>query len=553
MKCTLVRSLISLTLLSSPQVFARTYKSLDCYEKKQGPGPIRIKLEPSPKPGDAADSFELWCYAALGNGETLIFNADHDRIRAELSILFKEGGNSSQDMVTYGSLSRGELKIIRQAAGAYLPAISLRAETAAKQGLRKSLSNSFELETSLDSVLSLFHGQALIESVESPLQEGNFAKQLADELLPYKAYWWPHEGVPLAAGPYSPLGKYDAAVTARTGRNPLASDWELKYHSLQNVEWGGHCNGWAASSILYRKLPAPLWDRLTQNVFQVSDIEGILAEASFCVQWTFFGNRNNAGPHDDPTDIRPDLFHKVLRHYIDVEEKPIAFDYEADESVDNNIISGYDMTITKDPTIPKQFRVDLRVRQHYYAYHRKESQGVASSFINPVYAYTLRTDDQGAIIGGTWLSENPDFLWVPLAQKRCGRENPSIDENFVSQTLMNLPAAQLREQTLEVPKDIVLKAGESRIIFQGDLHGSDFKLNFPLAHSLVPLNLQVKGAHRYPFLEEEDLLANYDFTKSSTFAIPAIVLRTIEIQNQGTEPVSLELLGSGTLSYLGGD
>ena len=39
------------------------------------------------------------------------------------------------------------------------------------------------------------------------------------------------------------------------------------------------------------------------------------------------------------------------------------------------------------------------------------------------YEYTLDVDGQGKPIGGTWLSKNPDFLWAPIAQKECGREN----------------------------------------------------------------------------------------------------------------------------------
>ena len=47
------------------------------------------------------------------------------------------------------------------------------------------------------------------------------------------------------------LHLYDLYVEKLTGKNPNSREWEINNHSLENLSWGGHCNGWAAKSILY--------------------------------------------------------------------------------------------------------------------------------------------------------------------------------------------------------------------------------------------------------------------------------------------------------------
>src|SRR5262249_11654736 len=122
--------------------------------------------------------------------------------------------------------------------------------------------------------------------------EGHFEDAVDDSVLPYGGYWWPYATLELSSGPYSPLGKYDAYVTATTGANPESADWESAHHSDTAVEWGGHCNGWAASSILHEEISQPLWDPNNEVVIYDNDVNGMFAEASFCVDAVYYGARN---------------------------------------------------------------------------------------------------------------------------------------------------------------------------------------------------------------------------------------------------------------------
>jgi hypothetical protein len=279
------------------------------------------------------------------------------------------------------------------------------------------------------------------------LTEGQYTSTLPVELHPYGAYWWPHSGLPLSSGPHSPLGKYDGYVLSKTGVDPKAREWESENHSLQHVEWGGHCNGWAASSVLHQEAKAPKWSEEINDVILTSDFNGMLAEASFCVDWAFYGSRYNGGADEDIYDIHADRFHKVLLYYIDGLKKPIAMDYKTGDSVDNHVIVGYNMKISKDQSLPLTYVVTNELSMYGYDRLRSEWTGTASRAYKLVYTYKLTTDEAGNIISGTWISHNPDFLWVPLAQKKCGRENPKIDHDIVLEAMSILPDAAVETVT----------------------------------------------------------------------------------------------------------
>ncbi|MGZ5279832.1 MAG: hypothetical protein ACXWC9_07820, partial [Pseudobdellovibrionaceae bacterium] len=285
----------------------------------------------------------------------------------------------------------------------------------------------------------------------TPITEGFFSARVTDDRMPFSGYWWPYSGQEMASGEYSPLGKFDRWHFENLNQVNESSKWEAENHNLQQVSWGGHCNGWAASSILYPEPTAPVADPISKIVFLPSDLKGILASTSFCVNWAFYGKRFRQ-EGDDLKDILPDRFHKLLEHYVLNLNKPIAIDYFPNAEVDNNIITGYDLTITK--TGPGLFHVDARIRAANYSSSRQESPGPAQprSFH---YSYQLTTNEAGEIISGQWLStENPDFLWVPTSQANCGRENPRVDYKKVNR-ILQLPKAT--QQNLILDREIELQ------------------------------------------------------------------------------------------------
>ncbi|MCX6125847.1 MAG: hypothetical protein NTV34_14025 [Proteobacteria bacterium] len=224
-------------------------------------------------------------------------------------------------------------------------------------------------------------------------EEGQFTSMIPEDKHPYGAYWWPHSGLPLITGDYSPLAKYDRFVRGKTGVDPMSRKWESDNHSLQHVEWGGHCNGWAASSILHKEATTIKWSREINHVILPSDFNGMLAEASFCVDLAFYGHRYNGTAGEDLKDISPEKFHQVLLYYIDQIKKPIATDYVQGVSVDNHVIVGYDMTITKDATLPNTYNVINELSMYGYDVNRNEVIGKSTESYTRRFTYQLTTDD----------------------------------------------------------------------------------------------------------------------------------------------------------------
>ncbi len=234
---------------------------------------------------------------------------------------------------------------------------------------------------------------------------------------PFRGYWWPWSGAL-----YPTLAKYDEWVRARGLSRPSALEWERAYHRPLST-WSGHCNGWAASSLLY---PEPIRGVVVRdgNVsFGVADIKGLLASLSFCVRYSFHGQRyRQAG--DDPTDIDPKLFHRVLLDNLGNRRRGVAVDVNAGEGVDNQIVSGGVWTVSR-LNGDRRFRVRAALDIHIYDGGLSDVPGVAP-FSTRIYTYDVTTDVEGRVIEAAWVGENPDFLWVPLEPADCGRDNPHV-------------------------------------------------------------------------------------------------------------------------------
>ncbi|PIU00914.1 MAG: hypothetical protein COT74_03155 [Bdellovibrionales bacterium CG10_big_fil_rev_8_21_14_0_10_45_34] len=263
---------------------------------------------------------------------------------------------------------------------------------------------------------------------------GKYKEELPKENRPWRGYWYPYKDAPLAAGSNPPLSLYDQWVNLKTGVNPKSVDWELEIHSLDDVEWGGHCNGWAAASILYPEPKKPVYLPELGVSLSVWDQKGLLNEASYCANWLFYGSRNNSR-QPDFTDISAELFHKALIYSIKVLRRPIAYDRYNDDKVDNYVISRYEFKISKKNN---EGRVSVRARLKVHVYDRDidNKVGEARSF-EPYFDYYLWTDDQGNILKGEWKrgESNPDFVWIPLNQMKCRGENPRVEHQFVEQML----------------------------------------------------------------------------------------------------------------------
>lgn len=398
-------------------------------------GPIAGQTDTScynfhvPETADRAASIlafktETWCYQDLSYpaGSTFIFNGDEETVRPELAMVVDANG-----ILTHGSLLAGEVTVHRVRASEFNPfSIPLKEP----QNIWPQEANQIYDPHSADSVLEF------LLAARSPVNDLSIHAIPEDHasanIKPWRGYWWPYRGRTLYGSEKSPLAKYDRYVDANTGSNPNAASWEGKHHRFHGVLWEGHCNGWAASSILRKQPDKPKHDPRSGVTFSVSDQKGLLAETDYCAKTAFFGKRYRGRTGDDINDIHPEVFHKTLLYYIGELRKPVVMDYKRKASVDNNVISGYSMSRLKKSDY--EYDITAVLTMHKYDRSRSEELGIARTYTR-TYKYSLMTDTTGKIVKGSWNSENPDFLWVPLGISDCSTNNPQLKHEIVQQIL----------------------------------------------------------------------------------------------------------------------
>jgi hypothetical protein len=407
-----------LLLARAPSIGASVATPWKCYE-------YTVTNNAAPDIHENANHREHWCRARFGTQEFL-FNADLNEPHAELAALIDYDNSGKVIAVTHGSLNQGKVSIYRSLSPEINPLpVPIDPQEAQRQGHVVRFVLAQEKQNAAFKLLSRFRSRLVETSISRPrVAAGTFESDLPDSALPWRGYWWPMKNYPLANGSNSPLAKYDRIIQQTLGYDPGSVAWEVENHALSSDEWDGHCNGWAAATILYPEPTSALRDPMSGVELEISDIKGLLSEAGYCISDAFYGHRYN-GPGDDPSDIYPDQFHKVLLYYIDGVKKPIIYDYERLEPIDNNIITGYEMTITKAADSPSRFHVNVSLHSHRYDYGINQKTGPAYAYIRN-YEYYLDTDSSGNITGGEWISTNPDFLWVPLSRATCLGENPGV-------------------------------------------------------------------------------------------------------------------------------
>lgn len=385
---------------------------------------------------DAAivENKETWCYQQLSSpaGTLFVFNADTDKVIPELSFTIDPDG-----VMTHTSVKRGIRSVHKVLVKEFNPFSIPYNEPKKMQPLVPQFLDK-ELTSSANEALRVLStSDAKLEKLDTlEMDIGEITEE--SDIKPWRGYWWAYNGRRLSNGSNSPMAKYDRFVKARTGSNPGSQSWENSRHRYHGINWEGHCNGWAASSVLRAEPATSKFDEQSGVTFSVTDQKGLLAETDYCVKIAFFGSRYR-GRNSNARDIGAALFHKTLRYYIGTLKKPIAVDYKQLGPVDNHVISGYTMTITKTGT--NSYAVTAKVRIHKYDKAPSQTPGEAPLYTR-TYSYRLTEASDGSLTG-SWTSTNPDFLWVPLASVDCNNNNPRINHDRI-QEILDLPAATSR-------------------------------------------------------------------------------------------------------------
>ncbi|MBF0409372.1 MAG: hypothetical protein HQM10_18675 [Candidatus Riflebacteria bacterium] len=275
--------------------------------------------------------------------------------------------------------------------------------------------------------------------IASPLsaQEERFTiqKKGSDKAMlnpaPWSGYWWDRK----SGGIIDSFKVYDAAVEKKTGKNPGATAWESDqrngHYDPAGPNWAGHCNGWAAAAILE---PEPKTSKTYQGfTFSTANQKALLSEMYMDCYAEFYGKRkNNNFPLS--SDIRPDLFHRLLVDNIKMKKRGIVADTSFNSPVWNYPIYGYEMTWKNTPLIPFQIEVSTKV---FFADDGVDIHFLGTKTFTKDYHYYLYTNLKGEVIRGEWdvrsQFDHPDFVWVPTGDSpaRGTGENPCIHPQFV--------------------------------------------------------------------------------------------------------------------------
>jgi hypothetical protein len=287
---------------------------------------------------------------------------------------------------------------------------------------------------------------------------------------PWSGDWWSRRTGLLVKGwpghQPSPFEKFDRYVIWRTGKNPGVHAWESdprNNHYNPNAEgWEGHCNGWAAAAIL---TPEPTISRQRGGiVFTTADQKGYLSEQYMNCYCNFYGNRFWGNPGDDPNDIYPDEFHRLLIKYIASGKSAMVVDIEPGRMVWNFPLFKFESRWSTGWFDDKKLKVTTDC---YYVNDDVHPDYIGSKWFKITYTYNLYLDAHGNIVSGEWTgaskNNHPDFVWVPtsdaLVPANSTLENPRMDPRFVRE-ICEGPAQQASSPQMRLDPDFsILEAG----------------------------------------------------------------------------------------------
>jgi hypothetical protein len=230
-----------------------------------------------------------WCYYQDDESdETYIFNGDGEIIDGGLFAIVREDEETGETEILHGSRRNGEVTYhsTDENTPYLLPVPYDEAQLPQKARRRVEFSRSLS-ETFLQLDFKAKHWVEVDYTKNLYyVTQGTISSQLEEEKQPWVGWFWPFGSLTQRLS--SPLRLYDRFIEAVTGERGQASEWENEVRP-GNIA-GGHCNGWAAASVLY---PEPTESRKVPEIntrMSVKKLKGLLSASSFCVHWPFMGS-----------------------------------------------------------------------------------------------------------------------------------------------------------------------------------------------------------------------------------------------------------------------
>ncbi len=299
-----------------------------------------------------------------------------------------------------------------------------------------------------------------------------------DFRIPYSGHIYPDRG----GGTKSAMAKYDRAFN---GGRDLATAWEeedVNSHIREIMEkpgfrpfggliaraaarrrgppgWYGHCNGWTAAAIRH---PQPEHS-VTRNgvTFTPADIKAMLAEIYMYTDTEFLCGVDYSA--------NPGSLHLVFTNWIGRGSYPIGMESTLGKEVWNYPVYAYTTTSRK----LSERSVEVRMNIAYSNYTEGEFQESPRIKMNKDFHYSLRLNEDGEIVGGTFYRDSAqvDMLWAPLQAVQGGKKgnengNPYIDVKEVLSIWRASVPEDLRKKWLNIDpteEDRVLDESEETV------------------------------------------------------------------------------------------
>ncbi len=339
-----------------------------------------------------------------------------------------------------------------------------------------------------------------------------------------KAAQWAHEKG----------GNYAARVLTAPDGTP---QWDQE-STEENIEWGGiegwwgHCHAWSPAAMM---APEPQHSVTVNGVtFEVGDIKALIESTYEGGGSMFLGGRCNTkeverDEHgriiaDECRDTNAGAFHVVLLNRMGIRKLSFVIDATYDFEVWNQPSRDYTIELQEEVDLPAALQLVKRTDVTEYPYNddakrfvhvktkfRYVVEGSASTtpYLDRIdsytrtkyYEYLLELDEDGNIIGGEWIDDNPhpDFIWAPIGPsdvRSGGYWGDTVIKRADVQQLIDLATS-----TVEPPPvtgdEHVYESTPGTEIPDNDETGITDTINVPDRLTIAGLRVTVDITHTY--------------------------------------------------------
>jgi hypothetical protein len=257
----------------------------------------------------------------------------------------------------------------------------------------------------------------------------------------------------------APLQKYDAWVRAIHDEEGGAAEFERQFLYVPADDSSqGRCDAFAKASIME---PEPTTSvKVDGYDFTVGDQKALLVEAySDAEGFPTFGTRDRGDGLEDPNEIYPDQFHRVLQAELIEKGQPFIVDKHLNGEVWNLPIYQADVRVQADRANPNVFHVTTYLGAAWYVTGDPNYVGTSLKVIDPAYTYDLYGLPQGdgslEIYWGAWTGRSqrihPDFVVTkpPASAVKLKSLNEKINVDYVEEILEK--ARSCRQDSTQPP------------------------------------------------------------------------------------------------------